>query len=62
MELSALKHNKAWETAISPGKALFTTAFMMYMSGSGIQIFSISIVFMTIWGALKGFTRVNSSM
>lgn len=61
LELRAIKHNKAWETAIAPGKALFTTAFMMYMSGSGIQIFSISIVFMTMWNALKGFTKVEST-
>ncbi|TIB83011.1 conjugated polyketone reductase C1 [Wallemia mellicola] len=61
LELSAIKHNKAWETAIAPGKAMFTTAFMMYMSGSSIQIFSISIVFMTIWNALKSLTKINTT-
>ena len=34
---------------------------MMYMSGSGLQIFSLMIVFQLIKGALSGMMAVNRS-
>ncbi|BGP57467.1 hypothetical protein JCM8202_002024 [Rhodotorula sphaerocarpa] len=49
VDLDELRQQKAWELATSPAKALPMQAFMMYMSGSGIQIFSI----MSVWFLLK---------
>ncbi|GAA5984951.1 hypothetical protein JCM10908_002465 [Rhodotorula pacifica] len=49
VDLDELRQQKAWELATSPAKAVPMQAFMMYMSGSGIQIFSI----MSVWFLLK---------
>ncbi|GAA5873657.1 hypothetical protein JCM3774_005006 [Rhodotorula dairenensis] len=49
IDLDELRQQKAWELATSPAKAVPMQAFMMYMSGSGIQIFSI----MSVWFLLK---------
>lgn len=45
---AAFKQSKAWELARSPAQALPLTMFMMWMSGSGVQIFSIMITFTSI--------------
>ncbi|KAJ9111278.1 hypothetical protein QFC20_002569 [Naganishia adeliensis] len=57
-----LKMKKAWEVALSPAKSLPMQAFMLYMSGSGIQIFSMGIVWMLLtspwqaaWNVLTTF-------
>ncbi|KAI5451717.1 hypothetical protein NCC49_001366 [Naganishia albida] len=57
-----LKMKKAWEVALSPAKSLPMQAFMLYMSGSGIQIFSMGIVWMLLtspwqaaWNVLNTF-------
>ena len=49
-----LKQTKAWTLAISPAKQLPMTAVMMYMSGSAVQIFSLSIVSMLVYQGLRG--------
>ncbi|GAA5822391.1 hypothetical protein JCM3770_002376 [Rhodotorula araucariae] len=49
VDLDALRQQKAWELALAPAKAVPMQAFMMYMSGGGIQIFSI----MSVWFLLK---------
>ncbi|POY76329.1 hypothetical protein BMF94_0524 [Rhodotorula taiwanensis] len=49
VDLDELRQQKAWELATSPAKAVPMQAFMMYMSGTGIQIFSI----MSVWFLLK---------
>lgn len=41
--LAALKLKKAWEAAMAPAKALPMNAFMLWMAGGGVQIFSIMI-------------------
>ncbi|GAC96380.1 hypothetical protein PHSY_003960 [Pseudozyma hubeiensis SY62] len=58
---AALKMAKAWELAYSPAKALPMNAIMLYMSGSGVQIFSMMAVGMLITGPLKGISTMNSS-
>ncbi|BGP19151.1 hypothetical protein JCM10213_006503 [Rhodosporidiobolus nylandii] len=47
--LDALRQQKAWELALAPAKNVPMQAFMMYMSGGGIQIFSV----MSVWFLLK---------
>ncbi|CBQ71812.1 conserved hypothetical protein [Sporisorium reilianum SRZ2] len=58
---AALKMAKAWELAYSPAKSLPMNAIMLYMSGSGVQIFSMMAVGMLITGPLKGISSMNSS-
>jgi ER membrane protein complex subunit 4 len=55
-----LKEKKAWDFAVSPAKSLPMQAFMLYMSGGGIQIFSIGIVFMLLVTPFKNVAAINS--
>ena len=48
------------EIATGPFKSLFQTAFMMWMSGSSINIFSIMITGMIIMNTLKSFFSINT--
>lgn len=57
---AALKMAKAWELAYSPAKSLPMNAIMLYMSGSGVQIFSMMAVGMLITGPLRGISTMNS--
>ncbi|SPO23080.1 related to EMC4 - member of a transmembrane complex required for efficient folding of proteins in the ER [Ustilago trichophora] len=58
---AALKMAKAWELAYSPAKSLPMNAIMLYMSGSGVQIFSMMAVGMLITGPLRGISTMNSA-
>lgn len=58
---AALKMAKAWELAYSPAKSLPMNAIMLYMSGSGVQIFSMMAVGMLITGPLKGIASMNTA-
>ena len=53
---------KAWEVATAPAKALPMNAFMMYMSGSGVQIFSIMITAMMLYQPVKAILGVQTGM
>ena len=55
----ALKEKRAWDVAIAPAKALPMQAFMLYMSGGGVQIFSIGIVFMLLLSPFKSIAGIN---
>jgi hypothetical protein len=55
-----IKERKAWDFALSPAKSLPMQAFMLYMSGGGVQIFSIGIVFMLLLTPVKNLTTMNS--
>jgi ER membrane protein complex subunit 4 len=66
-ETDTLKIKKAWELAIGPAKSLPMNAIGMYMTGSGLQIFSIMMVFMlfktpvtAIFGINQTFERFES--
>ncbi|KNC70975.1 hypothetical protein SARC_16493, partial [Sphaeroforma arctica JP610] len=50
---------KAWDLAKSPVKTLPMNAFMMWMSGSTVHIFSLMIVGMTAMGPLKGISNAG---
>jgi hypothetical protein len=54
------KKSMAMSLAIAPGKALFQTAFMLWMSGSSIQIFSIYTLFNALSSPVKGLVSIES--
>ncbi|KAK2460671.1 hypothetical protein APHAL10511_007141 [Amanita phalloides] len=56
-----IKEKKAWDFALSPAKALPMQAFMLYMSGGGVQIFSISIIFMLLFPPFRNIAGINSA-
>jgi len=47
--------------ALAPVKQLPMTGFMMYMSGNGLQIFSIMMVVMAFKNPLMGLMATNST-
>ena len=55
-----LKLKKAKELAWSPGKNFMMTAFMLWMSGNGVHIFSIMITFYAIYNPIKSAVTVNA--
>jgi len=58
---ASLKEKRAWDFAISPAKSLPMQAFMLYMSGGGVQIFSMGIVFMLLMSPFKNIAAINSA-
>ena len=54
-----LKEKRAWDVALAPVKSLPMQAFMLYMSGGGVQIFSIGIVFMLLLTPFKNIAGIN---
>ena len=54
-----LKLKKAKELAWSPGKNFMMTAFMLWMSGTSIQIFSIYTTGNALMNPLKGIASIN---
>lgn len=48
--------------AVSPAKSLPMNAFMLYMSGNSVQIFSIGILVMLLLNPLKAIANINSSV
>lgn len=55
-----VKMNKAWEIASSPLKSMFTTAMMLYFSGSQLNIFPIMITCAAMWTPVKSILSYNS--
>ncbi|WRT66376.1 uncharacterized protein IL334_003331 [Kwoniella shivajii] len=47
-----LKLRRAWDLALAPAKALPMQAVMLYFSGSGIQIFSLAMIFSLLTGPI----------
>jgi len=60
-DLAALKLKKAKETALQPGKSFLMTAFMLWMSGSGVHPFSIMITFYAVYNPIKSALMVNKT-
>ncbi|KZT36209.1 DUF1077-domain-containing protein [Sistotremastrum suecicum HHB10207 ss-3] len=56
---AALKQKRAWDHAISPAKQLPMQAVMLYMSGGGVQLFSMGIVFMLLINPFKAVSTIN---
>lgn len=59
---SSIQQAKAWELAMSPAKTLPMNMMMMWMSGNGVQLFSMMVVMMMITNPLKGITSINNGM
>lgn len=51
----------AMNIATSPGKQLFMTGFMLWMSGSSLQIFSIMMLSMAFWQPLQKLFNVRNA-
>ena len=60
MRLAAVQR-QVLAIAYSPGKALFTTAFMLWMSGNSIQIFSIMMTGMALINPLKAIVATGKT-
>ncbi|WVQ80647.1 hypothetical protein IAT38_002752 [Cryptococcus sp. DSM 104549] len=45
---TSLKLKRAWELALAPAKSLPMQGIMLYFSGSGVQIFSLGMIFMLV--------------
>ncbi|RIA84737.1 hypothetical protein C1645_831826 [Glomus cerebriforme] len=55
-----LKIKKAWDAALSPGKNIPMNAFMLWMSGNGVQIFSVMITGMLFFQPIKALMGIDS--
>ncbi|KAF9533591.1 DUF1077-domain-containing protein [Crepidotus variabilis] len=56
-----IKEKRAWDVALAPAKSLPMQAFMLYMSGGGVQVFSIGIVFMLLLSPFKNVAGINEA-
>ncbi|PBK74608.1 DUF1077-domain-containing protein [Armillaria solidipes] len=56
-----LKERRAWDMAIAPAKSLPMQAFMLYMSGGGVQIFSMGIVAMLLWTPFTNIAGITEA-
>ncbi|KAJ6546913.1 hypothetical protein B0H19DRAFT_1211659 [Mycena capillaripes] len=56
-----IKEKRALEFATAPAKSLPMQAFMLYMSGGGVQIFSIGIVVMLLITPFKNLAGMNDA-
>ncbi|KAF9099597.1 hypothetical protein BGX23_000640 [Mortierella sp. AD031] len=54
-----LKVKKAWDTALAPGKQLPMQAFMLWMSGNSVQIFSVAITAMLMFSPIKALMSMS---
>jgi len=57
----AAKNRQVMAISYGPGKSLFTTAFMLWMSGSSIQIFSIMMTGMSLINPFKALLATNET-
>lgn len=56
-----LYEQKAWEVAQAPFKNLFMMAFMMWMAGSTVHLFSIGITFSALLQPVNALRTVGKS-
>jgi len=56
-----LKSKRAWDLAITPAKSLPMNAFMLYMSGTGVQVFSISTLVMLLFSPFKAMGAMEKA-
>ncbi|WWD17295.1 hypothetical protein CI109_101735 [Kwoniella shandongensis] len=53
-----LKLKRAWELALAPAKSLPMQGIMLYFSGSGIQIFSLGMIFMLLTSPITAVLNI----
>ncbi|CAO3688881.1 unnamed protein product [Umbelopsis vinacea] len=56
-----LKARRAWDVAMGPAKTIPMNAIMIYMSGNGVQLFSVMITAMLFWQPLKAIFTINQT-
>ena len=61
LAIRSRKQSKAFSIALSPGKQIAMNAFMMYMSGRNLNIFSISILSSAILSPIKVIMNVSNA-
>jgi hypothetical protein len=59
-DVESLKQKKAWDVAIAPAKSVPMNAFMLYMSGTGVQIFSMMCVGMLLTSPVKAILSIRT--
>ncbi|KAF9441330.1 endoplasmic reticulum protein [Macrolepiota fuliginosa MF-IS2] len=59
--LDSLKASRAWDVAIQPAKQIPMNLIMLYMSGSQVQIFSMGVIVMLLWGPFVNFFKANAT-
>ncbi|CAI5476946.1 unnamed protein product [Closterium sp. Yama58-4] len=57
----AKKQERAWALAQSPTKNLLMMAFMLWMAGSSVHIFSIGITFSILWQPISALRTINAA-
>jgi len=57
----SLVYKSAMNIATAPGKQLFMTAFMLWMAGSGLHIFSLIMVAVSLWQPIQKLLSVNET-
>jgi len=55
-----MRARKMQEMSRGPGKQLMTNAFMMFMSGSGLHIFSIMMTGMALMAPIRGLMSTSA--
>jgi hypothetical protein len=58
--ITAMKYSKAMAIGTSPAKQIAMNAFMLYMSGSTLNVFSISILSAAVLTPLRGIFGIQS--
>ncbi|KAI9497061.1 hypothetical protein BDB00DRAFT_868899 [Zychaea mexicana] len=58
---TALKIRRAWDVAWSPAKSIPMNAFMLYMTGNGVQIFSVMITAMLFFQPAKAIMSLQQN-
>ena len=57
----ALVQKRVQDISYSPGKQLFQMGLMLWMSGSGIHIFSIMMTFMAMMSPVRGIMNMQAT-
>merc|ERR1711879_241019 len=58
---SALLMKRAWDVAKSPIKSIFMLVIMMWMMGTGVNIFSIMLTGYGLWSPIKALISTKSA-
>ncbi|KAJ8651434.1 hypothetical protein O0I10_013016 [Lichtheimia ornata] len=58
---SALKIRRAWDVAWGPAKSIPMNAIMIYMTGNGVQIFSVMITIMLFLNPAKAIMSLQQT-
>jgi len=61
LAIVARKKSRAMQIALSPGKQIAMNAFMLWMSGKNLNIFSISVTSMAILNPIKGILSLSNA-